>query len=190
MGGELWKCSILADGVALSTFVAHAAGVINDSDATIRAIVAAADLPLSILIVGVGDADFELMQQLDGDDVRLSYNVRGLSSPMQVVVCQRARRERGGLSKVVFSEMQTRVDGELDHDKLLRCRRTRTMQVTVVFVVVVVVVDVDVVPQQRAYPMLCVCACVSCVCVSGDGRLDRVVAHPVTSYSSCRCASS
>ena len=81
MGGELRKCSIRADFVTIGDFVAHAAGVINDSDATIRAIVAAADLPLSILIVGVGDADFELMQQLDGDDVRLSYNVRGFSSP-------------------------------------------------------------------------------------------------------------
>ena len=52
------------------------AGVINDEDATIRAIVAAADLPMSILIVGVGGADFTVMEKLDGDEERLSYNVR------------------------------------------------------------------------------------------------------------------
>ncbi len=50
------------------------AGVINDMDATIAAIVAAADLPLSIMIVGVGEADFSMMDTLDGDDERLSYN--------------------------------------------------------------------------------------------------------------------
>jgi Copine len=49
-------------------------GVINDMDATIASIVAAADLPLSILIVGVGSADFSMMETLDGDEVRLSYN--------------------------------------------------------------------------------------------------------------------
>jgi hypothetical protein len=43
-------------------------------DATIASIVAAADLPLSILIVGVGNADFSMMETLDGDEVRLSYN--------------------------------------------------------------------------------------------------------------------
>ena len=37
-------------------------------------IVAAADLPLSIIIVGVGNADFSAMEELDGDTVRISYN--------------------------------------------------------------------------------------------------------------------
>ena len=31
-------------------------------------IVNASDLPLSIIIVGVGNADFESMNELDGDD--------------------------------------------------------------------------------------------------------------------------
>ena len=34
---------------------------------TIDEIVKASGLPLSIIIVGVGDADFEAMEQLDGD---------------------------------------------------------------------------------------------------------------------------
>eukprot|EP00742_Colponemidia_sp_Colp-10_P001717 GILJ01001839.1.p1 GENE.GILJ01001839.1~~GILJ01001839.1.p1 ORF type:complete len:563 (-),score=92.27 GILJ01001839.1:106-1794(-) len=46
-------------------------GVINDMDDTVRNIVQAADLPLSIVIVGVGNADFSGMVKLDGDDGRL-----------------------------------------------------------------------------------------------------------------------
>uniref|UniRef100_A0A914WI52 Copine-3 n=1 Tax=Plectus sambesii TaxID=2011161 RepID=A0A914WI52_9BILA len=51
-------------------------GVITDFPQTTEAIVNASCLPLSIIIVGIGDADFDLMRQLDGDDVRLSSNGR------------------------------------------------------------------------------------------------------------------
>ena len=37
-----------------------------------QAIVNASELPLSIIIVGVGTADFEAMEELDGDTVRLT----------------------------------------------------------------------------------------------------------------------
>lgn len=46
-------------------------GIINDMDATIAAIVDAADSPLSIVIVGVGQGDFTAMEKLDGDRQRL-----------------------------------------------------------------------------------------------------------------------
>lgn len=49
-------------------------GIITDMDATTQAIVEASSLPMSIVIVGVGDADFDNMDVLDGDDTRLSYN--------------------------------------------------------------------------------------------------------------------
>jgi hypothetical protein len=42
-------------------------GAIMDMPATRKAIVAACDLPLSIIIVGVGHADFASMEALDGD---------------------------------------------------------------------------------------------------------------------------
>ena len=41
-----------------------------------QAIVNASSLPLSIIIVGVGNADFNNMEELDGDVVRLSSNGR------------------------------------------------------------------------------------------------------------------
>jgi vacuolar-type H+-ATPase subunit F/Vma7 len=42
-------------------------GVINDMQYTIDEIVRGSLLPLSIIIVGVGNADFTAMEQLDGD---------------------------------------------------------------------------------------------------------------------------
>ncbi|XP_051969733.1 copine-3 [Xyrauchen texanus] len=46
-------------------------GVITDMDQTRTAIVAASRLPMSIIIVGVGKADFTDMEILDGDDGQL-----------------------------------------------------------------------------------------------------------------------
>ncbi|KAI3355081.1 hypothetical protein L3Q82_017956 [Scortum barcoo] len=46
-------------------------GVITDMDETRNAIVNASRLPMSIIIIGVGGADFSAMEFLDGDDGRL-----------------------------------------------------------------------------------------------------------------------
>lgn len=47
-------------------------GVINDLDRTIRRVVSVSHLPLTILIVGIGPADFSLMEQFHTDrDVKL-----------------------------------------------------------------------------------------------------------------------
>ena len=47
-------------------------GVITDFEETVEEIVAASQLPLSIVIVGVGDASFEEMEYLDGDTSQLT----------------------------------------------------------------------------------------------------------------------
>ncbi|RHZ54751.1 hypothetical protein Glove_423g24 [Diversispora epigaea] len=47
-------------------------GVITDMELTVRAIINASSLPLSIVIVGVGNADFTKMHILDADDVPLT----------------------------------------------------------------------------------------------------------------------
>ncbi|EDV19307.1 uncharacterized protein TRIADDRAFT_33766 [Trichoplax adhaerens] len=51
-------------------------GAISDMALTKDAIVSASHLPLSIIIVGIGDAEFEAMEILDGDDERLSSRGR------------------------------------------------------------------------------------------------------------------
>lgn len=46
-------------------------GVISDMEETRHAVVQASKLPMSIIIVGVGNADFAAMEFLDGDNRRL-----------------------------------------------------------------------------------------------------------------------
>ena len=43
-------------------------GIIHDMETTINAIIESAHLPLSIIIIGIGNEDFSKMVTLDGDD--------------------------------------------------------------------------------------------------------------------------
>ncbi|XP_063721552.1 copine-5-like [Symsagittifera roscoffensis] len=51
-------------------------GAIVDLDATIEAVIEASHYPLSIIIIGVGDADFDSMEALDSDKAMLSSGNR------------------------------------------------------------------------------------------------------------------
>ncbi|OXA46122.1 copine-8 [Folsomia candida] len=62
-----------ADGKHYHVLLIITDGIITDMPQTKEIIVEAAVLPLSIIIVGVGNANFDAMQELDGDTVRLSY---------------------------------------------------------------------------------------------------------------------
>lgn len=43
-------------------------GVVTDMPQTVEAIINASYLPMSIIIIGIGNADFDAMEFLDGDD--------------------------------------------------------------------------------------------------------------------------
>ncbi|XP_031628477.1 copine-9-like [Contarinia nasturtii] len=58
-------------------------GIISDIQRTKQAIVKASSLPISIIIVGVGNADFKKMFKLDGDSVRL--NAKGREAERDIV---------------------------------------------------------------------------------------------------------
>ncbi|XP_067010318.2 copine-8 [Anabrus simplex] len=58
-------------------------GVISDMPQTTKAIVQASKLPVSIIIVGVGNADFALMDVLDADTVPLCY--QGVQASRDIV---------------------------------------------------------------------------------------------------------
>ncbi|KAJ1349656.1 hypothetical protein KIN20_005253 [Parelaphostrongylus tenuis] len=91
-------------------------GAISDLAATKAAIISASILPLSIIIVGVGDAEFENMHELDSDDRALSQG--GHTAQRDIVqfvplrdilpqVCTGAESERamGLLAKEVLAEI-------------------------------------------------------------------------------------
>lgn len=59
-------------------------GIINDMPRTKDAIVELSELPCSIIIVGVGNADFTDMETLDGDDGVLR-NSRGKAATRDIV---------------------------------------------------------------------------------------------------------
>ena len=50
-------------------------GCITDLEKTVEQVVLGSKLPLSIIIVGVGTADFSMMEQLDGDIEPLYSNI-------------------------------------------------------------------------------------------------------------------
>ena len=60
-------------------------GVINDMQRTVDCIVEATRLPLSIIIVGVGDADFTNMEILDADDEPLRHSRSGKCMERDIV---------------------------------------------------------------------------------------------------------
>lgn len=46
-------------------------GLAHDLEITINDVVASATLPMSIIIVGIGDADFKLMEKLNNNDLSM-----------------------------------------------------------------------------------------------------------------------
>jgi len=74
-------------------------GVITDYDNTVDAIIAASGSPLSIVIVGVGPADFAQMNRLDGDEQALTSSGTGRKVERDIVqfVSFRDLRNNGAL---------------------------------------------------------------------------------------------
>ncbi|KAL3219716.1 hypothetical protein MRX96_030264 [Rhipicephalus microplus] len=71
------------DGTSYFVLLIITDGVISDMPQTLEAIVQASTLPMSIIIVGVGNADFSAMEVLDGDVVRVSS--RGRAAERDIV---------------------------------------------------------------------------------------------------------
>lgn len=63
--------SVYKDGSNYFILLILTDGVITDMPQTVQAIVSASLLPMSIIIVGIGNADFSAMETLDGDTVAL-----------------------------------------------------------------------------------------------------------------------
>eukprot|EP00746_Dinoflagellata_sp_MGD_P037405 gnl/MRDRNA2_/MRDRNA2_189901_c0_seq1.p1 gnl/MRDRNA2_/MRDRNA2_189901_c0~~gnl/MRDRNA2_/MRDRNA2_189901_c0_seq1.p1 ORF type:complete len:556 (+),score=92.72 gnl/MRDRNA2_/MRDRNA2_189901_c0_seq1:3-1670(+) len=86
-------------------------GCIQDMPATIDAIVAASALPLSIIIVGIGNADFTNMQVLDADiqPLRASDYTKQLRDNLQFVPMRDVQTSAGSLAREVLRELPEQV---------------------------------------------------------------------------------
>ena len=86
-------------------------GCIDDFDSTTQLIVDGADYPLSILIVGVGNANFDKMVFLDGNDERLSYEGKEASRDIVKFVSLNAIKDRTPqeIAKTLLEEIPRQV---------------------------------------------------------------------------------
>lgn len=87
-------------------------GVINDIDQTIDSIVRASELPISIIIVGVGNADFSLMKFLDSDDKVLTSKSgkKAQRDIVQFVSYLEVKNNPKLLAEKVLEELPTQVE--------------------------------------------------------------------------------
>ncbi|EAR93346.1 copine protein (macronuclear) [Tetrahymena thermophila SB210] len=82
-------------------------GEIHDMNETIDSLVYASNLPLSVIIVGIGNADFANMERLDGDDSGL-VNSKGQRATRDIVQFVPFRNYKGNgqaLCKEVLAEI-------------------------------------------------------------------------------------
>eukprot|EP00494_Astrolonche_serrata_P029514 UN29781 len=95
-------------------------GVLNDVQKTIDSIVAATNHPLSIIIVGVGSADFTTMDVLDADDEPLidSRGVRMQADIVQFVPFNQFKHNTHLLAKEVLEEVPDQLTGYFDRKNI------------------------------------------------------------------------
>ncbi|GAB4817389.1 hypothetical protein N2152v2_004435 [Parachlorella kessleri] len=87
-------------------------GAIMDMSATMQAIVDASALPLSILIVGVGQADFSAMEVLDGDRQALRAGGRTAARDIVQFVPLKRTQQNGG-PEAVARELLAEIPGQV-----------------------------------------------------------------------------
>ncbi|XP_041670576.1 copine-3-like isoform X1 [Cheilinus undulatus] len=87
-------------------------GVITDMDETRNAIVNASQLPMSIIIVGVGGADFSAMEFLDGDDGILR-SATGQAAMRDIVQFVPFRQFQNGPQEILAQSVLAEVPGQV-----------------------------------------------------------------------------
>ncbi|EAY03024.1 hypothetical protein TVAG_143230 [Trichomonas vaginalis G3] len=101
-------------------------GAINDFRETANAIVAASDAPLSIIIVGVGNADFSAMDDLDGDDGKGLRNSMGQPCRRDIVQFVPFRKylgaHAGSLPAEVLAEVPKQVVSFCESINYIPCK--------------------------------------------------------------------
>eukprot|EP01083_Nonionella_stella_P017082 47723_1 len=108
-------------------------GIITDMRQTTDAIVSASNLPLSIIIIGLGDADFSAMDALDADDKAL-YSSAGVAMKRDIVQFVEFNKYRNGptslLAKAVLEEIPAQITGYMTINKLHPLRHVQSQATT------------------------------------------------------------
>ncbi|XP_047670323.1 copine-9 isoform X2 [Tachysurus fulvidraco] len=102
-------------------------GVISDMVQTKEAVVNASALPMSIIIVGVGPAEFDAMEELDGDEVRVSSRGRFAERDIVQFVPFRDYIDRSGNQILSMARLAKDVLAEIP-DQLLSFMKSKEIK--------------------------------------------------------------
>jgi len=94
-------------------------GIIEDSDDTIDALIEASFLPISVIIIGIGNADFTNMNILDADDAPLSNDKQKSSRDLvQFVPFNNYRNDPIKLAEEVLEEIPRQIVEYYQHQNI------------------------------------------------------------------------
>ncbi|KAL7865055.1 hypothetical protein AOLI_G00164750 [Acnodon oligacanthus] len=102
-------------------------GVISDMVQTKEAVVNASSLPMSVIIVGVGPAEFDAMEELDGDEVRVSSKGRAAERDIVQFVPFRDYIDRSGNQVLSMARLAKDVLAEIP-EQLLSFMKSRGIE--------------------------------------------------------------
>ena len=80
-------------------------GIIKDQEDTIDALVEGSYYPLSVIIIGIGNADFKKMEQLDGDEMPL-ISRKGIKRQRDLVQFVPYNKYEGNTNKLVYEVLE------------------------------------------------------------------------------------
>jgi len=103
------KQSFIEDPYNYCFFMIITDGIIHDMQKTIDLLVEASSLPMSIVIVGVGNEDFSKMRQLDDADVIDSFGRKPKRDIVRFVEHNKFKHNRIALSKETLEEIPEQV---------------------------------------------------------------------------------
>ncbi|XP_023209160.1 copine-9-like [Xiphophorus maculatus] len=125
---QVARCAAeVTDGSQYFVLLMITDGVISDMAQTKEAVVNAAALPMSLIIVGVGPAEFDAMEELDGDEVRVSSRGRFAERDIVQFVPFRDYIDRSGNQVLSMARLAKDVLAEIP-DQLMSYMKSRGIE--------------------------------------------------------------
>uniref|UniRef100_A0A674PQ01 Copine family member 9 n=1 Tax=Takifugu rubripes TaxID=31033 RepID=A0A674PQ01_TAKRU len=125
---QVARCAAeVTDGSQYFVLLMITDGVISDMIQTKESVVNASSLPMSIIIVGVGPAEFDAMEELDGDNVRVSSRGRVAERDIVQFVPFRDYIDRSGNQVLSMARLAKDVLAEIP-EQLLSFMKSRGIE--------------------------------------------------------------